>query len=85
MLSTDLEKELKILEFILWLSYYCLSCLSVFFVHFLNFSDQIHSETQERPRSLKLFYKQEAGDTGGGGGGRSVTWKTSKAFRTMLY
>ena len=52
----------------LWLNYYYFVLLNCFplSLHFLT--SLINLGTQGRPGKLKLFYKQEAGDTVGWGG-----------------
>ena len=52
----------------LWLNYYYFVLLNCFplSLHFLT--SLINFGTQGRPGKLKLFYKQEAGDTVGWGG-----------------
>ena len=64
MLPTALEEELKVLDFVQWLSYHYFA-LFEYFPLFLNFlisliKLNLFFGTQGRPWQLKLFYQQEA-------------------------
>ena len=63
----SLEEALKVLDFVLWLNSYYFVLLDSFplFLHFLTFLIKFALWAWGgRPTRLKLFYKQEVGDTG---------------------
>ena len=59
-----LEEELRVLDFVQWLSYYCFALFDSFplFLHFLIslIKFNLFFGIQGRPWKLKLFYQQEA-------------------------
>ena len=59
-----LEKELKVLDFVLWLNYYYFVLLDCFplFLHFLTSLIKFALCNSWKAEEAKTFYKQELGD-----------------------